>query len=42
MTHNNLRARFNIGEQAVLDAMKEWADLTVQFKEALAGRDCDG
>lgn len=41
VTHNNLRARFNIGEQAVLDAMKEWADLTVQFKEALAGRDCD-
>lgn len=37
--HNNLKARYNIGEQAVLDAMQEWSQLTVQFKEALALRD---
>lgn len=35
VTHNNLRARYNIGEQAVLDAMSEWAGLTDQFVEAL-------
>jgi glucuronokinase len=33
--HNNLRARFNIGEKAVLHAMQEWALLTEQFKTAL-------
>lgn len=33
--HNNLRARFNIGEQTVLSAMNEWAELTIQFKNAL-------
>ena len=37
--HNNLRARYNIGDPAVLDAMQEWSQLTVQFKEALASRD---
>ncbi len=37
--HNNLRARYNIGEQAVLDAMQEWSQLTVRFKEALASGD---
>jgi glucuronokinase len=35
VTHNNLRARFNIGEKAVLEAMDEWAGLTLQFLEAL-------
>ena len=39
--HNNLRARYNIGEQVVLDAMQQWAELTVQFKDALAVRDND-
>lgn len=34
--HNNLRARYNIGEPAVLAAMKEWAELTEQFRLALA------
>jgi len=33
--HNNLRARFNIGEKEVLDAMKAWAGYTVDFKNAL-------
>ncbi|HKJ79996.1 MAG TPA: hypothetical protein VKA10_10690, partial [Prolixibacteraceae bacterium] len=33
--HNNLRARFNIGEEKVLEAMKQWAGFTVDFKEAL-------
>lgn len=37
--HNNLRARFNIGEKSVLDAMKKWAGYTEQFKEALNTRD---
>jgi glucuronokinase len=33
--HNNLRARFNIGEQKVLDAMEQWAGYTEGFREAL-------
>lgn len=33
--HNNLRARFNIGEKAVLDAMEEWAGLTTEFRTAM-------
>lgn len=33
--HNNLRARYNIGEPAVLAAMQEWADLTERFRVAL-------
>jgi len=33
--HNNLKARFQIGEQKVVDAMKEWAGLTEQFYKAL-------
>ncbi len=33
--HNNLRARFNIGEKEVLEAMNKWAGYTVQFKEAM-------
>jgi glucuronokinase len=37
--HNNLRARFDIGEKNVHHAMKEWADLTVDFKEALLQQD---
>lgn len=39
--HNNLRARFNIGEKAVVDAMEEWAYLTVQFKEAMLAKNKD-
>lgn len=37
--HNSLKARFEIGEPSVLDAMHEWASLTVQFKEAMAAGD---
>ena len=33
--HNNLRARFNIGEKEVLAAMEEWANLTTEFKNAM-------
>jgi glucuronokinase len=36
--HNTLKARFQIGEQQVLDAMKEWAGLTVQFRQAMKER----
>lgn len=39
--HNNLRARYNIGEQVVIDAMNEWADLTVKFRIAMEKRDED-
>ncbi len=38
--HNNLRARFNIGEKAVLDAMEKWAGYTEDFKIALKKHDC--
>lgn len=41
ITHNNLKARFRIGEQKVLDAMGEWADLTISFAEAMNNRDED-
>jgi len=37
--HNNLRARYNIGEPEVLAAMKEWAELTERFRVALAAGD---
>ncbi len=37
--HNSLRARYNIGEKAVLDAMLEWSQLTEQFKLALNNKD---
>ncbi len=33
--HNNLRARYNQGEAAVVDAMRCFADLTVQARTAL-------
>jgi glucuronokinase len=35
VTHNNLRARFDIGEKVVHNTMKEWAQLAEQFKTAL-------
>lgn len=37
--HNNLRARYNIGEKVVLDAMETWAEYTLKFKAALAKKD---
>lgn len=39
VVHNNLKARYNIGEKVVLDAMNTWADYTVKFKEALLKND---
>ncbi len=33
--HNNIRDRFDRGEPEVVNAMKFWADLTVQAKDAL-------
>jgi len=33
--HNDLRARWNAGETDVVNAMEYWADLSVQFREAL-------
>ncbi|WP_346857720.1 hypothetical protein [uncultured Draconibacterium sp.] len=39
--HNNLKARFNIGEKKVLQAMKRWAQITEEFKVALTNKDND-
>jgi len=38
VSHNNLRARFDIGEEKVLKAMKRWAQITEEFKDALDER----
>ena len=37
--HNNLKARFNIGEKKVLDAMNRWSEITEEFKKALYNGD---
>jgi glucuronokinase len=39
--HSNLRARFDQGEPAVVEAMARFADLTVQAREALLARDTE-
>lgn len=39
VVHNNLRARFDIGEPKVLAAMKRWAAITDEFREAMIGND---
>ncbi len=39
IVHNNLRARFEIKESVVLDAMKRWAQITEEFKDALSKGD---
>ena len=39
VVHNNLRARYNIGEKVVLDAMHKWAGLTDAYREALKNDD---
>lgn len=41
VTHNNLKARFTIGEQKVLAAMLRWAQITEEFKEALNTNDSE-
>lgn len=38
--HSRLREDYNAGVLKVLDAIEEWADLTVQMKEALTNGDC--
>ncbi len=40
--HNNLRARFNQGEPAVVEAMRRFAELTVQARQALLDHDAAG
>ncbi len=37
--HNNLKARFNIGEKKVLQAMTRWGQITEEFKTALQDND---
>lgn len=39
--HNNIRQRFDQGDQQVHDAMREFAEITVQFREALQTIDID-
>jgi glucuronokinase len=39
VTHNNLRARYDIGEERVHIAMKEWAGLAEEFKIAIEAFD---
>ena len=41
VTHNNLRARFNTGEQAVIEAMARLAELTDQAREAILAGDAE-
>ena len=38
MVHNNLRARFEQGEPAVLDTMTRLAELTIEAREAILAR----
>jgi glucuronokinase len=39
--HNNIRERFNRGEPAVVDAMRHFADLAAQGRQALLDRDVE-
>ena len=39
VVHNNLRARYNIGEKVVLDAMEKWIGLTDAYRAALKQND---
>jgi glucuronokinase len=41
VVHNNLRARFDIGEEKVLQAMTRWGQITEEFKTALETGDND-
>jgi len=41
VVHNNLRARFDIGDPVVLKAMQRWGEITTEFREALEIRDYD-
>jgi glucuronokinase len=42
VVHNDLKARYNYKEPEVLDAMKEWASLSVQVKDMLLSGKVDG
>jgi len=35
ITHNDLRARYNMGDPVVLDAIKEWTTLSTRMKKAI-------
>jgi glucuronokinase len=37
--HNNLKARFEIGEEKVLQSMTRWGQITEEFKSALQNQD---
>lgn len=39
VVHNNLKARYNIGEKVVLEAMEKWKGLTDSYCEALKNND---
>lgn len=39
VVHNNLKARFEINEQKVLDAMIRWAQITEEFRDSLLSSD---
>lgn len=39
VVHNNLKARFDIGEEKVLNAMNRWGEITEEFKAALGKKD---
>lgn len=39
VVHNNLKARFDIGEEEVVQVMKRWAEITEEFKTALKYND---
>lgn len=41
VVHNNLKARFDIGEEKVLRAMERWGQITEEFKTALNNRDAE-
>lgn len=41
VVHNPLRARYEAGDRAVIAAMEKFADLTVQFREAMEAGDVD-
>jgi glucuronokinase len=41
VVHNPLRARYEAGEKAVVEAMKKFADLTVQFRAGMEAGDVD-
>lgn len=41
VTHGDLRTRFEQGEPAVVEAMARFADLTVEARQAILGRDAE-